>query len=169
MFIGSCSGVFRALDRATGDLRWSFETGETGDPPEYHGDPLVAEDVVVTGFDRTLRNETIALGMDDGSAIRLTTAKYYTPSEQVIHDHGIAPNIYVPMSRHTWEKLLGARSLASAEDGLDAPSGDPEVVDVQLERAVDVLKGVKVFEARSRGDIHVARASIEAADVEATP
>src|SRR5208282_2779899 len=28
---------------------------------------------------------------DDGSALKLTTAKYYTPSHRVIHEHGITP------------------------------------------------------------------------------
>jgi len=37
--------------------------------------------------------------MRDGSAIRLTTAKYFTPSGQVIHGHGIQPNIEVPFEK----------------------------------------------------------------------
>ena len=36
--------------------------------------------------------------LDDGSALRLTTAKYYTPSHKVIHEHGITPDIVVPMT-----------------------------------------------------------------------
>ena len=36
--------------------------------------------------------------LDDGSALKLTTAKYYTPSHQVIHEHGITPDIVVPMT-----------------------------------------------------------------------
>src|SRR4030095_11925092 len=38
------------------------------------------------------------LPLQDGSALRLTTAKYYTPSHKVIHEHGITPDILVPMS-----------------------------------------------------------------------
>src|SRR6266404_8337085 len=34
----------------------------------------------------------------DGSALRLTTAKYYTPSHKVIHEEGITPDIPVPMT-----------------------------------------------------------------------
>ncbi|HEX7619418.1 MAG TPA: S41 family peptidase, partial [Verrucomicrobiae bacterium] len=33
--------------------------------------------------------------LDDGSALKLTTAKYYTPSHKVIHQHGITPDIEV--------------------------------------------------------------------------
>ncbi|HXU77559.1 MAG TPA: S41 family peptidase, partial [Methylomirabilota bacterium] len=36
------------------------------------------------------------LPMSDGSALRLTTAKYYTPSHKVIHEEGITPDILVP-------------------------------------------------------------------------
>src|SRR5256885_85295 len=34
----------------------------------------------------------------DGSALRLTTAKYYTPSHKVIHEEGITPDITVPLT-----------------------------------------------------------------------
>ena len=40
--------------------------------------------------------------LQDGSAMRLTTAKYYTPSKKVIHEHGVTPTIratHVPPSR----------------------------------------------------------------------
>src|SRR5476651_2298086 len=36
--------------------------------------------------------------LQDGSAVRLTTAKYYTPSKQVIHEHGVAPNIHATLT-----------------------------------------------------------------------
>src|SRR3984893_10628125 len=35
------------------------------------------------------------LQLPDGSALRFTTAKYYTPSKQVIHGNGVTPNIRV--------------------------------------------------------------------------
>ncbi len=38
------------------------------------------------------------LPMSDGSALRLTTAKYYTPSHKVIHEEGITPDIIVPLT-----------------------------------------------------------------------
>src|SRR5438067_713141 len=36
--------------------------------------------------------------LPDGSALRFTTAKYYTPSKQVINANGVAPNIRVPLT-----------------------------------------------------------------------
>src|SRR5262249_27216940 len=38
------------------------------------------------------------LPLQDGSALRLTTAKYYTPSHKVIHEEGITPDIVVPLT-----------------------------------------------------------------------
>ncbi len=42
--------------------------------------------------------------MQDGSAIRLTTAKYYTPSGRSIQAEGIKPDIIVPQRKITKEK-----------------------------------------------------------------
>ncbi len=108
------------------------------------------------------------LPLDDGSAIRLTTAKYYTPSKRVIHEHGIEPDIVVPMAPEDWHKLLAQRSRVDKlemNDGNDDAAGDDEedgeggengngsgggdVVDIQLNRAVDVLKGVMIFETQN--------------------
>ena len=52
MFIGSCNGLFRALELKTGRVRW--ETKVSPDAVQYffHGDPLVAGDVIVAGADR---------------------------------------------------------------------------------------------------------------------
>ena len=43
--------------------------------------------------------------LQDGSALRLTTAKYYTPSKQVIHEHGVAPTIRATLTAEQ-ERLL---------------------------------------------------------------
>jgi outer membrane protein assembly factor BamB len=52
VFIGSCNGVFRALELRTGRVRW--ETKVSPDAVQYffHGDPYVAGDVIVAGADR---------------------------------------------------------------------------------------------------------------------
>src|SRR5213082_3762181 len=48
--------------------------------------------------------------LPDGSALRFTTAKYYTPGKQVIHGNGVTPNIRVPMSPEQERQLFAARS-----------------------------------------------------------
>jgi len=86
------------------------------------------------------------LPMDDGSAIRLTTAKYYTPSQRVIHEKGIEPDIVVPMPPEDWHKLLVKRARP---ENVESSEDDEEVdiTDIQLERAVDVLKGIMIFQS----------------------
>ena len=89
------------------------------------------------------------LPMDEGTAIRLTTAKYYTPSKKVIHERGIEPDIVVPMDPEDWHQV----QLRRAQAGADAEEADGEaelrpVEDIQLQRAVDVLKGILKFSGR---------------------
>ena len=57
--------------------------------------------------------------LDDGSALKLTVAKYYTPSHKVIHEHGITPDSLVPMSDEAQAALLISRSPGGLES-LDA-------------------------------------------------
>jgi carboxyl-terminal processing protease len=87
--------------------------------------------------------------LPDGSALRLTTAKYYTPGHQVIHEHGVAPTIVAPMTPEQERALI----LQRRED-LPDEQRKKELAsfrDTQLERAVDALKGVLVFAQRSAG------------------
>ena len=48
--------------------------------------------------------------LPDGSAFRFTTAKYYTPSQQVIHAQGVEPNIRVPITAEQERTLFASRS-----------------------------------------------------------
>lgn len=94
------------------------------------------------------------IGMDDGSAIRLTTARYYTPSQRVIHERGIEPDILVPMDPDEWRRLLMHRNRPpNAEVELDPEDDASGLVDIQLERAIDVLRGVMIFEASVGRDL----------------
>jgi carboxyl-terminal processing protease len=86
------------------------------------------------------------LPLPDGSAMRLTTAKYYTPSHKVIHEHGVTPDIIVPVSPEDEAKLLEQRALANLPpEEAEKTTKAEKISDVQLDRAVDVLKGVKLF------------------------
>ncbi len=42
--------------------------------------------------------------LEDGSAIKLTIAKYYTPSGNYIHDKGITPDVKVELPEE-WQKI----------------------------------------------------------------
>lgn len=91
--------------------------------------------------------------LDDGSALRLTTAKYYTPSHKVIHEVGITPNIIVPTTDEEDRDIRiqltpgGMESLEPAERDKIKAAHDP-----QLERAMDLLKGIMLYTDRSNGN-----------------
>jgi carboxyl-terminal processing protease len=87
--------------------------------------------------------------LPDGSALRLTTAKYYTPSHQVIHEHGVSPTIVAPMSPEQERALI----ISRREDLTDEQRKKDLAAfrDTQLDRAVDALKGVLVFAQRTGG------------------
>ncbi len=90
------------------------------------------------------------LPLQDGSALRLTTAKYYTPSHKVIHEEGITPDIVVPVTDEEERDILlkrapgGVESLEEKDRARVVESRDP-----QLDRAIDLLKGINLFTQRS--------------------
>jgi len=87
--------------------------------------------------------------LGDGSALRLTTAKYYTPSHKVIHEQGITPNIEVIASDDEEAGILLRRSPGGLEvlEGKDRQRVDG-LTDPQLNRAMDMLKGILLFTER---------------------
>jgi carboxyl-terminal processing protease len=81
--------------------------------------------------------------LPDGSALRFTTAKYYTPSKQVIHAQGVTPNIRVPLSAEQERALFTMRSSENLK-----PEEEKEMIkakDPQMLRAIDSLKGVMIY------------------------
>jgi carboxyl-terminal processing protease len=83
--------------------------------------------------------------MKNGAAMRLTIAKYYTPSHRTIHEHGVQPNIVSVLS--TEEEIRVAKWRTTHGTGEAAALEIANLGDKQLERAVDALKGVLVFES----------------------
>jgi len=90
------------------------------------------------------------LPLNDGSALRLTTAKYYTPSHKVIHEEGITPDIAVPLTDEEERDIIlqrtpgGLESLSDSERQRVAGAHD-----TQLERALDLLKGINLYGQRA--------------------
>jgi carboxyl-terminal processing protease len=81
------------------------------------------------------------VSLPDGSAVRMTTAKYFTPGEQPIHEKGVAPHVRAPMSADEEARLLALRRQEDLPAGSDREEVEP-VEDVPLQRAVDALRGV---------------------------
>ena len=63
------------------------------------------------------------IGLSDGSAIKLTVAKYYTPNGNDIHKKGIEPDVIVEMEDAQWKEAR-----------------DDETKDTQLQKAYELLK-----------------------------
>ena len=75
--------------------------------------------------------------LSDGSGLRLTTAKYFTPKGRSIHGKGITPDIIVEVPKEPAGK---DRPLPSADPLEDLKK------DVQLQRALDVIKTMRLIE-----------------------
>jgi carboxyl-terminal processing protease len=85
--------------------------------------------------------------LPDGSAVRFTTAKYYTPSRQVIQGNGVAPNIRVAMTAEQERALFALRNADNAK-----PEDEKSIIktkDPQMLRAIDALKGLMIYAQQS--------------------
>jgi carboxyl-terminal processing protease len=108
-------------------------------------------------------------------AMRLTTARYYTPSGRSIQAKGIDPDVLVEAAKIETAKKLDSDKLAAAkpddksgktdnkssksddqsktdDETADEKSVDPSLIgtaqDYQLTRAVDMLRGISLFNGR---------------------
>jgi len=94
-------------------------------------------------------------------AMRLTTARYYTPSGRSIQAKGIDPDIIVEAAKIEKTAEKGEAKPATASDlkrddavegGAEQSSVDPSIMgkpeDYQLTRAVDMLRGIALFNGR---------------------
>ncbi|GJL53423.1 MAG: peptidase S41 [Nitrospirales bacterium] len=102
------------------------------------------------------------LPLSDGSGLRLTTAKYYTPEGESIHNIGVKPDIVVdPKATAAVQETDTADEKAQAavpvpqkpvdkdgkensEEKDEADNGVPPD-DIQLQKALELLKTWKVF------------------------
>jgi carboxyl-terminal processing protease len=90
--------------------------------------------------------------------MRLTTARYYTPSGRSIQAKGIDPDIVVDAAKidhpktDTDQKQV-SDNTAKPDDTSDQTSVDPSIMgtadDYQLARAVDMLRGIALFGHRA--------------------
>ncbi len=84
--------------------------------------------------------------LGNGVGLRLTTAKYYTPSKKTIHEVGIAPDIEVPITDAEERRIMLAetkRPLTPEEQADVAKTQDR-----QLERAVSSLRSIRIYNER---------------------
>jgi carboxyl-terminal processing protease len=81
--------------------------------------------------------------MRDGSALRLTTAKYFTPSHRTIHNKGIEPDYAVKMTPEQMRDIMMKRSPGVMET-LESEEQDrvANAVDPQLAKALEILSDI---------------------------
>ena len=101
--------------------------------------------------------------LNDGSGLRLTTAKYFTPNKRAIDGAGLTPDIVVePPKPPTTTKNQGPtkdrrqETIGEQEGDPSRPLGrsapDPKD-DPQLGRAVEVLKAILIYERTPGGKV----------------
>jgi len=113
--------------------------------------------------------QTIIPVANDG-AIRLTTARYYTPSGNSIQAKGIEPDITVPQSKieviennnsrkesdlrghldksknnDVQENTNTSAQIENEEDNADKPE------DYQLNRAIDLIRSINIYNKSQKG------------------
>lgn len=108
------------------------------------------------------------LPMPGNVALRLTTARYYTPSGKSIQEVGIVPDIIVPQARvesieadnrRSEASLSGAlrnedEGISDAEEDANSRRDEAEqlaIDDYQLSRALDMIRGISLFGPRPQG------------------
>jgi carboxyl-terminal processing protease len=81
--------------------------------------------------------------LGNGIGLRLTTAKYYTPSKKTIHEIGIKPDIEVPVTDVEERRIV----LSQGKQPLtpDEQADVAKLDDRQLERAVSVLRSIRIY------------------------
>lgn len=109
-----------------------------------------------TSFGKGSVQSVIGLKADKKSALKLTTAYYYTPADRLIHDKGIEPDIPVYVTRKEWRSVLIRRVQLENPERFTKEDKEEykDAVDRPLQRAVDLLQGLKVI-----GRPHTGKAS----------
>jgi len=97
--------------------------------------------------------------LSDGSAVRLTTSKYFTPNNRTIHGEGIVPDIVVEYKEapkaeekdkeaEIFDELLEDKEVKKDEDEEEKREKKKEPYDNQILSAVDVLRGIVLYSGK---------------------
>ncbi len=90
--------------------------------------------------------------LSDGSALRLTTAKYYTPKGRLISNEGIHPDIVVEYKEQKVKPTKEEQVFEKVEEKDKKESKEEKEIqrlyydDNQVQRAVDLLKALLIVE-----------------------
>jgi carboxyl-terminal processing protease len=145
------SGVIVSIDGRREEQKMKFYAHAQGTMSRYplvvlinngsaSGAEIVAGAVQDHGRGLLLGTQTFGKGsvqtifpLKDGSGLRLTTAKYYTPNGRSIHNKGITPDIVLEPPKPENEK-------ATTPEKEKVKKEEKKPVDLQLNRALELLK-----------------------------
>jgi carboxyl-terminal processing protease len=172
------SGVIVSTRGKAKSLDHQFSARDNGDEPTYPIVILVNEGTasaaeIVSGALQDNRRAIIVgtqtfgkgsvqtvIPLEDGSALKLTTAKYYTPNGRSIQAEGVAPDIVIRYQRSVEEKEgeagrvrekdLKGHIRSQNENGQkpEEPAKkekEDSTIDNQLKGAIDILKSWHIF------------------------
>lgn len=137
-------GVITYTEDKNGKKEYVYATGEGIDIPlvvlvnesSASASELLAGCVKDTGVGKLVGKTTFGKGivqttfpLNDGSAVKLTTAKYYTPAGICIHEKGVEPDYQVEAGENFELPLISGQKVE-----LDVTN------DLQLQKAIEVLK-----------------------------
>lgn len=89
--------------------------------------------------------------LNNGEGMRLTTARYYTPSGVTLHEKGVEPHVEIVMSPEEDQniRLQRTRSDVTEPEAFKERFGVDRVEDRQLQAAVDILNSFRLLEERT--------------------
>jgi carboxyl-terminal processing protease len=177
------SGVVVSTRGKAKSLDHQFSARDNGDEPVYPMVILVNEGTasaaeIVSGALQDNRRAIIVgtqtfgkgsvqtvIPLEDGSALKLTTAKYYTPSGRSIQAEGVVPDIVIKHQRPPEEKETEGGRMREKDLQGHIPSQNesgrqPELppkkeradltIDNQLKGAIDILKSWDIFQKTTK-------------------
>lgn len=176
------SGVIVSTKGKSGNIDHTFTARDNGDEPACPIVVLVNEGTasaaeIVSGALRDNRRAIIVgaptfgkgsvqtiIPLEDGSALKLTTAKYYTPSGRSIQAEGIVPDIAIKYQRAADQKegkdgaenrirerdlkghIKSPKENGEPDEQTSAKEVDELTRDTQLKGAIDILKSWDIFQ-----------------------